>query len=321
MRDVVKTNVKREQNHKRKKRRRRNSPFRFFLLFLIVAGIGILLSVTLLFNIETITVNGDVDYKKDDIVRVSGIGQGDNLVRLDSNEAEQKILSSMIYIETVEIDKQYPSSLVINVTKCTETAYVECESGYLVISEKGKILDVVEETSKSMMIVKGFEVVSEDKGSFIQSADEQKNEIIYDFLEQNSEEDVHEISIVDMTDKYEIEINYENRITFDMGNSTEIPYKLNLAESVLCELNNDKEGYMTMVGTNQISFRDLQDVTQDAEGDRTELNEEDMPATDVSEYTESYTQTDEEQETESYSESETEDVTATDVSESENIVE
>ncbi len=292
MRDVVKTNVKREQNHKRKRRRQRYSPFRIFLLFLIVAGIGVLLSVTLLFNITEINVNGDVDYKKIDVINVSGIGKGDNLVRLDSKEAENKILSSMIYIETVEINKQYPSSLIINVTKCTETAYVESNGEYLVISEKGKILDVIDEPSGNMMIIKGFEPVSENKGEFIKSADEHKNEIIYDFLKQNNEENVHAINIVDMTDRYEIEVNYENRINFDMGNSTEISYKLDLAESVLCELNDDKEGYMTMIGTNQISFRDIQDVNADKENDRIPLSDEDMPenTTDSTDYTEPYSE-------------------------------
>lgn len=99
MRDVVKTNVKREQNSKRRRRRRRHLSFYFFLVIILVAGIGVLLSVTLLFNIKNIVVKGDVDYTDEDIIRVSGIGYGDNLVRLDSKKASESILSSMIFIE------------------------------------------------------------------------------------------------------------------------------------------------------------------------------------------------------------------------------
>ncbi len=41
-----------------------------------------------------------------------------------------------------------------------------------------------------------------------------------------------------------------------MGNSNDISYKLDLAATVLNDLSGDKEGYMTMIGSNQISFRD-----------------------------------------------------------------
>ncbi len=91
-------------------------------MIILVAGIGVLLSVTLLFNIKNIVVKGDVDYTDEDIIRVSGIGYGDNLVRLDSKKASESILSSMIFIEKAEIDKQYPDTLVINVSRCIATA-------------------------------------------------------------------------------------------------------------------------------------------------------------------------------------------------------
>lgn len=45
-----------------------------------------------------------------------------------------------------------------------------------------------------------------------------------------------------------------------MGNSNDISYKLDLAATVLNDLSGDKEGYMTMIGSNQISFRDKSDA-------------------------------------------------------------
>lgn len=278
MRDVVKTNVKREQNRKRKRRRRRHTSLYLFLVFLMVTGIGVLLSVTLLFNIKKIVVKGDVDYKSEDIIRVSGINNGDNLVRLDSKKASESILSSMIYIESAEIDKQYPGTLVINVSRCVSTAYIECEDGYLVVSAKGKILDKVNEMPEELMIIKGFEPVNETPGTYLQSADTQKDSIAGEFLKISGSEEKHKITAVDMTDKYEINVDYENRITFEMGNSNDISYKLNLAETVLAEISDDKKGYMKMVGTNQISFREKEDVEKS--DNKIPIKEEDMPSTE-----------------------------------------
>lgn len=286
MRDVVKTNVKREQNRKRKRRRRRHTSLYLFLILLMVIGIGVLLSVTLLFNIKKIVVKGDVDYKSEDIINVSGISNGDNLVRLDSKKASDNILASMIYIESADIDKQYPGTLVINVSRCVSTAYVECEDGFLIVSAKGKILDKVKEMSEQLLIIKGFEPVNETPGTYLQSADEQKNSIAAEFLEISGNEEEHKITSVDMTDKYDITVDYENRITFEMGNSNDISYKLNLAGTVLGEISDDKKGTMKMVGSNQISFRDKDDKEKSENSNRIPIKEEDMPSTEATEIAE-----------------------------------
>lgn len=283
MRDVVKTNVKREQNRKRKRRRRRHTSLYFFLVFLMVIGIGVLLSVTLFFNIKKIVVKGDVDYKSEDIINVSGISNGDNLVRLDSGKAEESILASMIYIESADIEKQYPGTIVINVSRCVSTAYVECEDGFLIVSAKGKILDKVNEMSEELLIIKGFEPVNEAPGTYLQSADEQKDSIAKEFLGISGTEEKHKITAVDMTDKYDITVDYENRITFEMGNSNDISYKLDLAGTVLDELSEDKKGTMKMVGSNQISFRDKEDKERAENSAKIPIKEEDMPSTEATE--------------------------------------
>ena len=282
MRDVVKTNVKREENRKRKRRRKRHTPFYLFLVILMVISIGVLLSVTLLFNVKNIVVKGDVDYKNEDIIRMSGISSGDNLVRLDSQKAADRILSSMIYIENAEINKQYPGTLVINVSRCISTANIECDDGYLVISEKGKILDKVKEQSDDLILIKGFESSNDILGTYIKSNDEQKDIIVQEILDLTSKDEKHKITAVDMTDKYDININYGNRITFDMGNSNDISYKLNLAGTVLDKIGDEQKGTMTMVGTNQISFREAGSNKKTESGNnKIPVNLEDMPSTEA----------------------------------------
>ena len=261
MRDVVKTNVKREQNSKRRRRRRRHLSFYFFLVIILVAGIGVLLSVTLLFNIKNIVVKGDVDYTDEDIIRVSGIGYGDNLVRLDSKKASESILSSMIFIEKAEIDKQYPDTLVINVSRCIATADIEYDGGYLIVSANGKILDKSDTRSEELLLVQGFEPADETPGTYLKSIDSQKDGIFYELFDSIKSDNDHEI-------------------VFDMGNSNDISYKLDLAATVLNDLSGDKEGYMTMIGSNQISFRDKSDAEKKS-SNKIPIKEEDMPLTEA----------------------------------------
>lgn len=255
MRDVVKTNVKRNQNSKRVRRRRRNVPLYCFLVIIFVMGIGILLSVTLFFNINKINIKGEVDYSNEDIIRMSGISIGDNMVRMDTQKVGNNILNSMIYIEDVNINKKYPDTLEINVTKCVAAANIQFGNEYILVSQKGKILDKVDSPQDDLIIVNGFEPAAETLGTYLTSNDEQKTEIYFEIFEYITNNQKNKIRNVDITDKYDIIINYDDRINFELGNANDITYKLKLAETVFDDLGDDKKGTMEMVGSNQISFR------------------------------------------------------------------
>lgn len=255
MRDVVKTNVKRNQNSKRVRRRRRNVPLYCFLVIIFVMGIGILLSVTLFFNINKINIKGEVDYSNEDIIRMSGISIGDNMVRMDTQKVGNNILNSMIYIEDVNINKKYPDTLEINVTKCVAAANIQFGNEYILVSQKGKILDKVDSPQDNLIIVNGFEPAAETLGTYLTSNDEQKTEIYFEIFEYITNNQKNKIRNVDITDKYDIIINYDDRINFELGNANDITYKLKLAETVFDDLGDDKKGTMEMVGSNQISFR------------------------------------------------------------------
>lgn len=255
MRDVVKTNVKRNQNSKRVRRRRRNVPLYCFLVIIFVMGIGILLSVTLFFNINKINIKGEVNYSNEDIIRMSGISIGDNMVRMDTQKVGNNILNSMIYIEDVNINKKYPDTLEINVTKCVAAANIQFGNEYILVSQKGKILDKVDSPQDDLIIVNGFEPAAETLGTYLTSNDEQKTEIYFEIFEYITNNQKNKIRNVDITDKYDIIINYDDRINFELGNANDITYKLKLAETVFDDLGDDKKGTMEMVGSNQISFR------------------------------------------------------------------
>ncbi len=64
---------------------------------------------------------------------------------------------------------------------------------------------------------------------------------------------------VDMSDFNDIMVDFDHRIIFDMGNWSEIDYKISFAEQIISAQPADKEGYLTMIGTNQCSFRNKAD--------------------------------------------------------------
>ena len=129
-------------------------------------------------------------------------------------------------------------------------------------------------------LVQGFEPADETPGTYLKSIDSQKDGIFYELFDSIKSDNDHEIVSFDITDKYEISVNYGNKIFFDMGNSNDISYKLDLAATVLNDLSGDKEGYMTMIGSNQISFRDKSDAEKKS-SNKIPIKEEDMPLTEA----------------------------------------
>lgn len=261
MKDVEKTNVQRDNSSKRMRRRKRKMNLYGLIVVMLVLSVGITVSYTFLFNISEIRVSGESDqYTAEQIVTASGIAKGDNLLRLNTKKSEQKILDSLLYIETADVDRDFPSSLEIKVTRCIPAYNVNYEMGTLLVSKHGKILADNGFITDGLPVFYGYDPAVTTPGKPLESADEQKSQAFNEFIDKINSSEENLITSVDMTDKYEILVNYSNGIIFKMGNWTDIDYKLNMAMDVM---NDDsikgKTGYITMIGSNQCSFRSNDD--------------------------------------------------------------
>lgn len=261
MKDVEKTNVERENSSKRMRRRKRMNSLYGLVVVLLVLTVGITVSYTFLFNISEIRVAGESEeYTAEQIVAASGIKEGDNLLRLNTRASEQKILDSLLYVETAVVDRDFPSSLVITVSKCVPAFNVTYDRGTLLVSKKGKILADNGFITEGLPIIYGYDPDEPTPGKPLTSKNEYKEDAFNAIIERINSSEEGLVSSVDMTDEYEINVNYSNGIIFKMGNWTDIDYKMNLAEEVMNkESVKGKTGYITMIGSNECGFRTSDD--------------------------------------------------------------
>lgn len=261
MKDVEKTNVERDNSRKRMRRRsRKMSIYGFIVAAFVIAG-GLAISYTFLFNISEIRVSGESEvYSAEEIVAASGINEGDNLLRMNTKKSERMILEKLLYVETAVVDRDFPTSVEIRVTRCVPAYNVSYEDGTLLVSRKGKILADNGFVTDGLPIVYGYEPLEKTPGKVISSQNKHKEQALLEFLE-NSENS--KIASVDMTDEFAIIVKYKDGMVFKMGSWDDVTYKLSLAESVM---NDDsvkgKKGYLTMIGTNQCSFRTSDDAVE-----------------------------------------------------------
>lgn len=260
MKDVKKTSVERENSSKRMRRRKRNMHLYVFVVFVIVICIGLTVSYTFLFNINEIKVSGEAsEYTAEEIATASGIKMGDNLLRIKCDEAEKRILNELLYIETAEVDRKFPFSLEITVTKCIPGFNVSYEMGTLLVSQQGKVLENNGYITEGLPVFIGYAPVTTTAGQKLKSEEEQKHRVYEEFVKIILANPDNKIVSVDMTDKHEIVVTYSNEIVFKMGNWNDIPYKLSLADTVMEKVGNEK-GYISMIGSNQCSFRKTEDT-------------------------------------------------------------
>lgn len=263
MRDVVKTNVKRPNSSKRLRRRRRNMSAYYFLVIMLVAGVGLSLSMTFLFNVKEIRVSGATQYSVEEIVNASQVYAGDNMVRMKSNEVKSKILSSLIYIEDIEIKKAFPDALELSVIASVPYANIEYDGGYIMVSQEGKMLESIQTPQENLLTVKGISPIDTTLGKQINSDDEQKIRIYNRICDEIASQEIVKLVSIDLTDKYEIKMNYDNRIVVELGDWTDISYKLAYVKGVLdVEVADDEEGYFIMRGSNGASFISKADMAK-----------------------------------------------------------
>lgn len=264
MRDVVKTNVKRQQSSKRQHRRRRLNPIYFLLVVVLVIGIGAALSMTLFFNVTDIVVDNETDAANEEIVRLSGIQYQDNLVRLDTKAAEKAITNAVVYAENVSVKKQFPSTVQITVEKAVPVANISCSYGYLLVSSSGRILEMLKDDSprEGLLLVTGYNPAVSAPGEQIQSEDQRLDSALRTMTAAVAACDSDRIKSVDLRDQSDILVQLGEHVTYHMGNSNDAVYKLKLALKAEEEVNPQKKYRFTMIGNNQISVIPEDQITE-----------------------------------------------------------
>ncbi len=262
MQDVEKTEIQRQNDVRRMRRRNRLRPLYGLVVAVLVVGVGVALSMTVFFNIDTIVVAGDAPYSKEQVVNASEVHTGDNLMRVPTKTVKERILETLPNVETVTIKRQFPNELVITVTPCQASFNVTDDSGTLQVSASGKILKSGPDTDSTLPTITGFSPASRVVGDTLQSKDSQKDSIFSSLSKLMAGDLTYKITAIDLEDKYDIVLTFDNRIEFSLGNWNDLSYKVTLAETVLSQLSEDKVGYLTMVGDNQCSYRDKSAVEQ-----------------------------------------------------------
>lgn len=217
----------------RQRRRKRKLRLFYFLLFLIVLGSAAVLSFTVLFQINSIQVAGTSRYTQEEIIRASGITMGENLFLAKTKQAERAISQKLPYTGNVKVSRQLPAAISIQVEPATADGAVAYDGGYVLLTGSGKALELVEQPPEGCTVVSGLAVSSAVPGKpVVYEKDDSKTlyEQLVGCVKQHS---LGPITKIDITDPYRILMEYDGRITMNLGSSADLDYKIRFGKTIL----------------------------------------------------------------------------------------
>ncbi|MDO5478247.1 MAG: FtsQ-type POTRA domain-containing protein [Clostridia bacterium] len=231
------TENKGQANVKRRRKRRKRGFFSFLLILLILLCMALIVIKTPLFNIETISVEGNVLVSDEDIIGASGIEVGQNILSHKSSYYEELILA-LPYISKVDIEKKFPSDVIITVEEEYEYAAVELETRTVICDKYGKsikIAQAAEETEK-LIKVSGCKTGVFETGGYIELSDEIATETMKRCFLCISDYGFLDVTKVDISDVDNIVFTVGDSLIVKvgkLGDDDELSYKMAYIKEVV----------------------------------------------------------------------------------------
>lgn len=219
----------------RKRRRRRFLLLFYIFLFVAVVVGAVVVSLTVLFKIETIEVTGTSRYPAQAIVQAGGIQKGENLFLANTKKAAAAIQQKLPYIGTAKVSRHLPAKIVIEVKEEAISGAMEYKGKYAVVSSNGKVLELADKMPEDCPSIKGISLSKAEVGKNIVYSDTSQKDTFQSLSEAISANKFDKITGIDLSNPYKIQIVYDARIVMNLGLPSDFDYKLRFAKSIFDE--------------------------------------------------------------------------------------
>lgn len=226
--------INKQKQIEKKKRKRKKITLTFVIIMLVVGAIFAYLLVSPSFNIQEITVKGNKQLTRQQVLTMAEIKQGDNIFSKIGIVTKVRLKQNG-YIEDAKINKIYPNKIEIEVTERQKQFQIKTETeGYVYIDEQGYILaygvDKFEIPTIIGMDIKQADVSTKKR---LDEKDLDKMENILQIREQ-----CKNIEIADKITQYQVENEYivsleKDGITINLGDASNLKNRMYYVNGIL----------------------------------------------------------------------------------------
>ena len=262
--------ARRESRKKRRltraavRRRRAIRRLTALALLLCVIGVGVYLTVTMLFKINTleVAVDGEVvqevgGYSSAEILQALGVHAEENIFSFDPAEKAAALEKQFPLLENIRVERDYPNTVVVRTNAATAVYAMQTSGGWLSLSAGLKILDQ-DSAQPDLIILCGGEPVSATPGTQLEfetgpsgpssgsaasdsaasseagpPTDKRLESLNTLLTALDSSELGADVTRIEFEDPEQMAFLYQGRISVLLGTLNELDYKLRLAKYVL----------------------------------------------------------------------------------------
>lgn len=238
-----------------------------FALLLCVIAAGVYLTMTMLFKISSIQVQtadgAQVSeaggYTSEQILQALGVHTEENIFSFDPAQKSQELEKVFPMLEFIHVQRQYPGTVVVQVTEAQPAYAMQTDSGWLTLSGSLKIIAKDSAQPAGLATLYGGEPVSTNPGDQLefaaeaaassdsasseaaQPAEDKRLASLTELMDAlNTHGMLGDVTRIEFADPEQMAFLYQNRISVLLGTLNELEYKLKLADYVL--LNQDGKG-------------------------------------------------------------------------------
>ncbi len=235
--------VRKRQNKKRKLKNSVRNAIISFSIIVAVFAIGTVLSLTVFFNISAIEISGSGTYSEDEIKNICGVEIGENLFLINSDETAKKITQGLPYVYDVKIKKKLPVTLSIVISDAVPAYSIQSEEGtFILLDDNLKVLEnSASERAVNTITITDAMVIGANPGHKVEFENKDISESIFQITEVIKKLEMNEATGISCIDKSNNYVVYNDRITFELGDCSNLENKLYKGLTVCRELDKNNE--------------------------------------------------------------------------------
>lgn len=186
------------------------------------------------FGITSLRVTGNYRYSESEILYASGLKLGQSIWSVSTKQAEQNILSLCPYVDTVEIRSTTFGNYEIVLNETTVLGAFSDKGEWVVVGANGNMLErlpITDDVPPRMIHLKGLTYSGGDAGK--PAADERSISILRSLATALQKENIEQISAIDLSDKTDISLCWNNQIVIYFGSDANLAYEVKLIRELL----------------------------------------------------------------------------------------
>lgn len=228
-----------------KKKRRLSGVGIFFVILLISFVIFSVLSVTVLFPIKNITVEGDSKYSQEQIINASSISVGNNILLVSEKGVSRKVSKQLPYINSVKLKRDLKGNVKLTVVPEEKKYLCEFDKEYILISSQLKVLEKKSKADKKVAKILGIESCTAIEGERFKIDDATKNELFNTIHNRGKEYGIN-YAVIDLRNISDLTVQIEDRLVVKLGTSNDLDNKFAVLSEIVNSISENKKGVIDL---------------------------------------------------------------------------